>query len=90
MQHSLFLPVILAAVAASGCAATPNLDRQFGHSVEQLRLRQVLSPQAGANRDPVAGMDGKAAQAAYAAYQKSFATPAPQAAAFTIGVGARQ
>ena len=89
MQHSLFLPVMLATLAASGCAATPNLDRQFGHSVEQLRLRQVLSPQAGANRDPVAGLDGKAAQAAYAAYQKSFATPAPQAAAFTIGVGTR-
>lgn len=90
MQHPLFFPVLLAALAASGCAATPNLDRQFGHSVEQLRLRQVLSPQAGANRDPVAGMDGKAAQAAYAAYQKSFAAPVPQGAALTIGVGARQ
>ena len=90
MQHPVSLPLLLAALAASGCAATPNLDRQFGHSVEQLRLRQVLSPQAGANRDPVGGMDGKAAQAAYAAYQKSFAAPAPQAAAFTIGVGARK
>jgi hypothetical protein len=90
MQYPVFLPVLLAALAASGCAATPNLDRQFGHSVTQLRQRQVLSPQAGANRDPVAGMDGKAARAAYAAYQKSFAVPAPQAAAFTIGVGGRQ
>jgi hypothetical protein len=90
MQHSLFFPLLLAALAASGCAATPNLDRQFGHSVAQLRQRQMLSPQAGANRDPVAGLDGKAAQAAYAAYQKSFAAPAPQAAAFTIGVGARK
>lgn len=89
MQHSLSLPVLLAALAASGCAATPNLDRQFGHSVAQLRARQVLAPQAGANRDPVAGIDGKAAQAAHAAYQKSFAAPAPQGAALTIGVGAR-
>ena len=89
MQHSFSLPVLLAALAASGCAATPNLDRQFGHSVAQLRARQVLAPQAGANRDPVAGIDGKAAQAAHAAYQKSFAAPAPQAATFTIGVGAR-
>jgi len=90
MQHAVFLPVLLAALAASGCAATPNLDRQFGHSVAQLRQRQMLSPQAGANRDPVAGMDGKAAHAAYAAYQKSFAAPVPQAAAFAIGVGARK
>lgn len=90
MQHSLFLPALLAALAASGCASTPNLDRQFGDSVQQLRARQVLSPQAGANRDTVAGMDGKAAQAAYVAYQKSFAAPAPQSAAFSIGVGARQ
>ncbi|NVI83391.1 pilus assembly protein [Janthinobacterium sp. BJB401] len=89
MQHSFYFPVLLAALAASGCAATPNLDRQFGHSVAQLRARQVLPPQAGANRDPVAGIDGKAAQAAYAAYQKSFAAPAPQGAAFTIGVGTR-
>ena len=31
-----------------------------------------------------------AANAAYEAYQKSQAAPAPQAAAFTIGVGTRQ
>jgi hypothetical protein len=89
MQHPVFLTVLLAALAASGCASTPNLDRRFGDSVAQLRARQVLSPQAGMNRDPVAGIDGKAAHAAYAAYQKSFAAPAPQGAAFTIGVGAR-
>ena len=87
----IFLPcaVMLLAVT-SGCGTTPRLDRHFGNSVVALRLQQVADPQAGLNRDPVAGMDGKAANAAYESYQKSFTAPAPQTAAFTIGVGGRQ
>ena len=85
MQHAVFLPVLLAALAASGCAATPNLDRQFGHSVAQLRQRQMLSPQAGANRDPVAGMDGKASREALIQYQNSFKTPPPAVNVINLG-----
>lgn len=81
---------LLALLASSGCGTTPRLDRDFGRSVAALRAQQVADPQAALNRNPVAGMDGKAANAAYEAYQKSFTAPVPQTAAFTIGVGGRQ
>ncbi|MGK5080382.1 pilus assembly protein [Janthinobacterium sp. HLX7-2] len=93
MQRPPSLPmlcVLLLALAASGCGTTPRLDRNFGRSVDLLRAQQVLNPQAALNRDPVAGMDGKAGNAAYEAYQKSFSAPVPQAAGFTIGIGGRQ
>lgn len=81
--------LLFTAVAACGCSTTAVLERQFGHSVAELRSRQILDPQA-LERQRVAGYDGRAANAAYEAYHKSQAAPVPQAAAFTIGVGARQ
>lgn len=93
MQRPPFLPllcVLLASLAASGCSTTPRLDRQFGRSVDLLRAQQVINPQAGLNRDPVAGLDGKSAAAAYQAYQKTFSAPVPQSSTLTIGVGGRQ
>ncbi|MDC8759250.1 pilus assembly protein [Janthinobacterium fluminis] len=83
-------PWALLLFAATGCVATtPELDRHFGESVKLLQAQQTLRPDAVRNADPVAGVDGKAAKAAYERYQKSFATPEPQADAFTIGVGKR-
>ena len=80
---------VLLTLALAACVTTPRLDRQFGASVAVLRAQQTLNTQAGANRDPVSGMDGQAASAAYDNYQKSFSAPVPQPAAFTIGVGTR-
>lgn len=91
LPRFFFLPCVMLVLAVtSGCGTTPALDRNFGRSVALLRAQQVVSPQAALNRDPVAGMDGKAANAAYDSYQKSFTAPVPQAAAFTIGIGGRQ
>ena len=81
------LCVLLAACALGGCSTTPQLDREFGRSVGLLRAQQVIHPQAGLNRDPVAGLDGKSAVAGYNAYQKSFSAPVPQSSTLTIGVG---
>lgn len=78
----------LAAMLAA-CSNTSQLDRKFGSSVAALRMQQNLHAGAPHNPDPVAGMDGQAASAAYDSYQKTFSAPAPQPAAFTIGVGAR-
>ncbi|MCC7600345.1 pilus assembly protein [Janthinobacterium sp. FW305-129] len=90
MQRPPFLPllcVLLASIAASGCATTPRLDSNFGRSVGLLRAQQVINPQAGLNRDPVAGLDGKSAAAAYQAYEKTFSAPVPQSGAMTISLG---
>lgn len=77
-------------LAITGCVPmTPNLDSQFGQSVNLLKAQQTLNPEASRNTDPVKGMDGKAAASAYDEYQKSYKAPEPQSNAFTIGVGGR-
>lgn len=91
LRHRFFTVLSLAvlALSTSACGTTPRLDRQFGRSVDLLRTQQIINPLAAMNQDPVSGMDGRAANAAYEAYQKSFTAPTPQPAAFSISVGGR-
>ncbi|WP_375539984.1 hypothetical protein [Rugamonas brunnea] len=91
MYLRMYLTLCLGAALLSGCAATtPDWDRRFGLAARATLAQQVLHPEAARNTDPVAGMDGRAAAAAQARYQKSFTDPKPQPASFTIGVsGAR-
>jgi hypothetical protein len=82
-------PAALALCTAllGGCAAqTPNLDSKFGYAVASARLQQALAPTA-APQQALAGIDGKAAKAAYDASHKSFQEPQAQSGALTIGVG---
>lgn len=84
---STSIPALLLLAILSGCVSnTPRLDRQFGTSVKAAARQQVLNPNAAANPNAVAGMDGQAAKSAYANYQESFKDPKPQAGALTIGV----
>lgn len=76
------------ALFSAGCAMPPDAQEPpMGASVSLTMAQQVLNPAAGTNRDPVSGLDGKAAKSAYGAYQKSYQAPAPQQNVFTIGVG---
>ena len=56
------LLALLVIALLGGCAAsiTPSYDTRFGDAVRQSRQRMTLNPNAGANPDPVAGMDGGA------------------------------
>lgn len=85
------LATCLGIALLTACAATtPDWDRRFGQATRATLARQVLHPEAARNADPVAGMDGRAAGAVQARYQKSYTEPKPQPASFTIGVsGAR-
>lgn len=89
---SLMLHLALPACAAllSACAvapaASPAADSRFGDAARIAFAQQVARPAAVRNADPVAGMDGRAAQGVQQRYQKSFAEPAPQQGAFVIGV----
>lgn len=74
----------ISAVAATGCTATtPNLDRQFGSTVNLLKAQQVIDPAASGRATPVT-VDGEAAREAINRYYKSFKAPSPQPGAFTI------
>jgi len=78
----------LVIVGLTGCVATsPNWDARFGEATRVMAAQQVVAPDASRNADPVAGIDGKAAQGAMGEYSKSYAQPERQSDAFTIGVG---
>jgi len=73
-------------VISSGCASpTPNLDRSFGNAVRTAKAQQTLNPEASRNRDPVAGLDGKAAKQAIGRYEDSFKAPPPVVNVINIG-----
>lgn len=89
MKTTLY-SVIVAALAASVTACmspTPNLDQKFGEAVNQAKAQQTLNPDASLNTDPVAGLDGVAANAAIDNYTKSVKAPPPPATIINIGGG---
>ena len=82
------LATLLAPVVLAGCATpTPVLDQHFGEAVNAAKAQQTINPDASLNRDPVAGIDGQAANAAVDRYHKSFVQPPATGNVFTIGVG---
>jgi hypothetical protein len=79
--------ILLSGLLAACAPTTPQLDQHFGATVRGAFARQIVDPAAGANPDPVAGIDGRSARAAFERYQKSFVEPVAPANVFTIGVG---
>ncbi len=71
------LILTLAALALAGCAETPtpHYDARFGDAVRGAVAQQTVNPEASRNTDPVAGLDGKAAEQTINNYDKSFQTP---------------
>lgn len=71
---------------AGGCVSpTPQLDSHFGESVRMARAQMTLNPDASRDTDPVAGIDGKAAEKAMGRYEKSFQEPPPVTNVINIG-----
>lgn len=69
----------------AGCSTTPDYDMRFGDAVRQARTRMTINPGAGANADPVSGLDGKAAYGAMDSYKQSFKAPPPVTNVINIG-----
>jgi hypothetical protein len=77
---------LLAVAVLAGCATTtPRLDAKFGDAVNQAKAQQTLNPEASRNTDPVAGIDGQAANAVIDRYHKSYESPTP-APSGSIGI----
>jgi hypothetical protein len=72
----------------AGCATTPNYDARFGDTVRQARSAMTINPNASANPDPAAGIDGQAGREAIGRYQDSFKAPPPVVNVIKIGAGA--
>jgi hypothetical protein len=76
------------AALLAGCAArAPILDQHFGETVNTAKAQQTVNPDASLDRDPVAGLDGPAANATIDQYHKSYETPPQPVNVFTIGIG---
>lgn len=84
--HTLILLALTTGLAAC-TTTTPNLDSSFGNAVNQAKAQQTINPDASLNADPVAGLDGVAANAAIDNYTKSVTTPPPPATIINIGGG---
>lgn len=71
------LILALVPIALAGCAETPtpHYDQNFGEAVRAAVAQQTINPDASKNTDPVAGLDGKAAEQTINNYDKSFRTP---------------
>jgi type IV pilus biogenesis protein CpaD/CtpE len=86
MNRSVLSILCLALLA--GCVSpTPTLDANFGNAVRTVRAMQTVNPDAGLNPDPVAGMDGVAADESIRRYHDSFKTPPPVTNVINIGGG---
>jgi hypothetical protein len=83
LTKPLFLLLAVAPLAAC-VQTTPRWDSQFGQSVRTAIASQTMRPEASANRDPVAGIDGKAALGAQQRYEQGFAQPEPPPASILI------
>ena len=85
--YKLGAAVALLAIA-TGCASkTPHWDRTFGNSVRASMASQVIDPAAVRNANPVAGLDGDAAEAAHGRYVQGFRVPVAPEAAMISGSG---
>lgn len=69
------LSITLAILPVSACVQLSRLDKDHGRSVEQARQNQILDPEARRNLEPVTGLNGKAAQASFGKYLKTFEQP---------------
>lgn len=72
-----YLTILLAGALCACAQTTPQWDARFGIETRVMLAQQVMRPEAVRNTDPVAGMDGRSARAAYERYQKAGAEQQP-------------
>jgi type IV pilus biogenesis protein CpaD/CtpE len=84
------LKLVLSTLVAAGLVGcinpSPVVDKNFGKAVNAAKAQQTINPDASLNKDPVAGIDGQAADAAMSRYHRSFVQPAVTPNVFNIGV----
>lgn len=91
MSTRIFTLAAAAALACglSGCASAAwqshNTMAGMGDTVRATTASQIIDPSASRNANAVAGIDGRAARAAQARYEASFAQPAREDRSITSG-----
>ncbi|MYM80365.1 pilus assembly protein [Duganella sp. FT50W] len=81
-----YVPILLAGALSACTSTTPHWDSRFGVATRMALMQQVIDPAAARNTDPVTGMDGRSARAAYERYQKSGGESQPTQSLATGGL----
>jgi hypothetical protein len=84
-MHKFIIVLALTQLGGCGHSPTPHYDARFGDAVRQARQLMIINPNAGANPDTMAGMDGKSATEAMGRYHDSFKAPPPPMNVINIG-----
>ena len=84
-MKTLLLLLVLAFLGGCATSTTPDYDQRFGQAVREARLRMTINPNAGANPDPIAGMDGRSSHETILRYQETFKAPPPVVNVINIG-----
>ena len=61
----------LLAIMLSGCAGTPELDKNWGRSLEEAKATQIINPEGQHNLAPVEGQQGPVVERVLDDYLKS-------------------
>src|SRR5574340_480446 len=79
---------LLVLAALAGCAAkAPQLEQRLGEATAAAKAQQTINPEASRNTNPVAGLDGQAANDVIDQDHKSYKQPPAPVNIFNIGVG---
>ncbi len=80
MREILIAAVSVTFLVTVGCAHYGALEGDYGKSYNMAKYNQILNPGASKNLEPVAGLNGKAAEAAMKKYTDSFSKGCEQPA----------
>jgi len=78
--------MLLMLVLILGCGPT-RLEMDYGTSYQLQKHSQTLNPQAEKNKNPVVGLNGKAAQNAVEKYQKGFEKSTQSSTSYQFSIG---
>lgn len=79
------IAILVGALAGCATSTTPHYDTKFGSALRDAKLKMTINPDAGKKPDPVAGIDGVAAQESMKRYHDSFKAPPPVTNVINIG-----
>jgi len=77
MRYFVLIGFLAALAMFSGCGRTVQehqetmLDKNWGRSYESAKYNQIFNPDAGKSQQPVAGLDGQAAEGIMEKYRES-------------------
>lgn len=79
---------LLVVAGLAGCMTrAPQLEQRLGEATAAAKAQQTINPDASRNTNPVAGLDGQAANDVIDQYHKSYKQPPAPVNIFNIGVG---